>query len=187
MKASNYTAIAAAIIVVAIAAFIFTKFNRSTEEGAVMAEPAPYGIEKRPMPGDFDNDTLAPKKVGDFERVSIEDAEGSAPGVRLRYANYKKPGSDGTPLSVGIFVNSSAGAAQEDLASQYNIAPEAMATEQDWDPGVTVRLGTEPSFYHNPWSGESAEFYFTRGRVGFLVQSWSGVEELDAFMKEFPY
>ena len=136
---------------------------------------APYRIDLRPMPVDDKIETLAPKQVGVFQRGKIDNGEGEA-GTRIQYAHYTKPGTKSAEVIViGIFVHPDAASAQKALASQENILP----TQQ--------HLKGDTSYYRGPVGYESEEFYYTRGRFGFLVQSFTGEKDLDAFMTVFPY
>jgi len=142
---------------------------------APATDPVPYRIDLRPIPADDKIETLAPKQVGVFQRGRIDDARVES-GNRYQYVHYTKPGEKSAEMIViGIFVHPDATSAQKAMASQENILP----TQQ--------HLQGDTSYYRNPGPGESEEFYYTRGRFGFLVQSFSGEEDLDAFLEAFPY
>jgi len=134
----------------------------------------PYGIDQRPMPADEAIDGLAPQQVGAFQRGKVQDGEG-IPNTRMQYAHYTLVGAKTPGIVLGVFVHLSAADAQQSLAGQEH----APTTEQ--------RLNTEPSFYRVPAGPEGAEFYYTRGHIGFLVQAWHGEQELNTFMAAFPY
>jgi len=144
-------------------------------DAATATDPVPYRIDLRPMPADDKIETLAPKQVGVFQRGKIDEGRVEA-GTRYQYVHYTKAGGKSAEMIViGIFVHPDAASAQKALASQENIT----ITQQ--------HLQGDTSYYRNPGDGESEEFYYTRGRFGFLVQSFSGEEDLDAFMAAFPY
>jgi len=144
-------------------------------DATTATDPVPYRIDLRPMPADDKIETLAPKQVGVFQRGRIDDARVES-GNRYQYVHYTKPGEKSAEMIViGIFVHPDTTSAQKALASQENIS----TTQQ--------HLQGDTSYYRNPGPGESEEFYYTRGRFGFLVQSFSGEEDLDAFLEAFPY
>ena len=78
-------------------------------------------------------------------------------------------------IAIGIFVHPDATSAQKALASQENI------------PITQQQLNSDTSYYPNPGPRDSEEFYYTRGRIGVLLQSFRGEKDLDAFMAAFPY
>jgi len=126
------------------------------------------------MPGDTQADTLAPKQVGAYQRVSVEEHEAEAEYEQVMYMSYEDAkGNDA--ISLGVFICPTAASAQKALA------------DQDKDLAMPHREGTDPSYFREPDGPEGATFMWTRGRFYFLLQAWQGEKDLDAFMAEFPY
>ena len=144
---------------------------------APAAGPVLYGIDQRPLPANDQLDTLVPPQCGPFQRVRIHDSE-SSPDAQRQYADYLKAGDQRPGITIGVFVHANPAEAQR--------AQKGQCMENPGFAECPHRFDADPSFYRNP-DGEGAEFYYTRGRFGFLVQAWNGEKELDAFMAEFPY
>ncbi len=160
--------------------------NQQPTQGAMtmLNGPAPYGIEKRPMPSGLDLDQLLPKQVGPYTRTSIELAgqPNAQPVVKIDgdslYAHYR---SGGTEIFVEFAVTSSAADAQAIL----DVAAGETTDRFPTDPRFGS-MGTEPSYLKvNNESG--AFFAWTRGGYYFSANANSGEADLDAFMQAFPY
>lgn len=153
--------------------------NKQPTRGVItmLNGPAPYGIEKRPMPTGVNLDQLLPKQVGPYTRASIEGAPLQVDGNSV-YARYR---SGATEIFVEFAVNSSAANAQATLETAAGETTGRFPT----DPRVGS-LGTEPSYLKvNNESG--AFFAWTRGGYYFSASAKSGASALDPFMQAFPY
>ena len=147
--------------------------------------PAPYGVEKRPMPNGLVMDDLLPKKVGPYTRMSLEKSEhrGVTPtridvnGESI-YAVYRVGPKE---VFVEFSVSTSPKTAQEILVT----AAGDTTGKFPKDPRVGS-IGTEPSYLRvNNKSG--AFFGWTRGKYYYSASAKGGEADLDAFMEGFPY
>ena len=159
--------------------------NKTKKEIKPLKGPAPYGVEKRPMPAGLNLDELLPKQVGAYTRTLLEESErrGVTPssiqvdGASV-YATYK---SEAKEIFVEFAVSSNAETAQETLI------PAAADTIGKFptDPRLGS-IGTEPSYLRV--NNKSGAFYaWTRGKYYFSASAKGGIADLDAFMKSFPY
>lgn len=147
--------------------------------------PAPYGIEKRPMPSGLDTDRLLPKQVGPYTRASVELSSNQgvqATSVEIDgnslYAHYR---SGGTEIFVEFAVTGSAKNAQAILDTAASETTGKFPTDPRFGS-----IGTEPSYLKvNDESG--AFFAWTRGGYYYSASAKSGESDLDAFMQAFPY
>lgn len=152
----------------------------------VLNGPAPYGIDRRPMPGGLNLDQLLPKQVGPYTRVrlelstnrSVQPSSIEMDGASV-YATYRA-GAD--EIFVELGVSSSAESAQEALRVA---AGDAAGGEFPTDPRFGS-LGTEPS-YLKVINADSAFFAWTRGGYYFSADAKGGETALDVFMQAFPY
>jgi len=147
--------------------------------------PAPYGIEKRPMPSSLDIDRLLPKQVGPYTRESVElSTNQGVPATSVEidgdslYAHYR---SGSTEIFVEFAVNSHAADAQTAL----DVAAGETTDRFPTDPRFGS-IGTEPSYLKV--NNEYGSFFaWTRGGYYFSASAKSGESALDAFMQAFPY
>jgi len=147
--------------------------------------PAPYGIEKRPMPAGLNLDELLPKQVGPYTRTLLEQSEqrGVTP-TRIEvdgnsvYATYKDGSKE---IFVEFAVAGNPTAAQDTL----EVAAGEVTAGFPTDPHFGS-ISTEPSFVKTlDMSG--AFMAWTRGNYFFSASAKGGEADLDAFMKSFPY
>lgn len=147
--------------------------------------PAPYGVEKRPMPSGLEMDELLPKKVGPYTRMSLELSEhrGVVPrridvNMESIYAVYRVGPKE---VFVEFSVSTSPKTAQEILL----VASRDTSGKFPKDPRVGS-IDTEPSYLRvNNKSG--AFFGWTRGKYYYSASAKGGDADLDAFMQGFPY
>jgi hypothetical protein len=147
--------------------------------------PAPYGVEKRPMPAGLNLDELLPKQIGPYTRTMLEESErrGVTPSAiqvdgPSVYATYKAGEKE---IFVEFAISRDAATAQETLI------PAAADTVGKFptDPRLGS-IGTEPSYLRV--NNKSSAFYaWTRGKYYFSASAKGGLSDLDAFMKSFPY
>ena len=159
--------------------------SKSKKEIKPLNGPAPYEVEKRPMPTGLNPDELLPKRVGPYIRKSLEESErrGVIPtSIKVNgasvYATYK---SGDKEVFVEFALSSDAATAQETLI------PAAADTIGKFptDPSVGS-IGTEPSYLK--LTNKSGAFYgWTRGKYYFSASAKGGVADLDVFMRAFPY
>ncbi len=147
--------------------------------------PAPYGIDKRPMPTGLDLDQLLPRQIGIYTRESLRMAmhPNVQPVIQTDgesvYAEYR---AGGATIFVELGANSNAAGAQLALdAATGDAAGGVFPT----DPRFGAR-GQEPS-YLKVINADGALFAWTRGGYYFSAWSKSGEGPLDAFMQAFPF
>lgn len=148
--------------------------TQSSPEVELSAEP-PFEIDNRPSPQGKDIDVLLPRQVGDYARASIRR------GADIRhpiYADYRC-GESGIFVELGICDN-------EVDARQGVVTARAETTEADriihaW------RIGTDPSFLLESSPGSGAFMAWTRGCYYFSAHARGGQQDLERFVKAFPY
>ena len=159
--------------------------SKSKKEIKPLNAPAPYGVEKRPMPAGLNLDELLPNKVGPYTRTLLEESErrGVTPSsIKVDgpsvYATYK---SGDKEVFVEFSVSTDAVTAQETLI------PAAADTIGKFPTNPRVgSIGTEPSYLK--LTNKSGAFYaWTRANYYFSASAKGGVADLDVFMKSFPY
>jgi hypothetical protein len=148
--------------------------------------PAPYGIEKRPMPSGTDLDQLLPKQVGPYTRVMLEKSQER--GV--------------TPTSIDVDGNSVYATyrnGDKEVFVEFSIASSAEYAQSSWDVVVgdanegiyptDPKLGsfrTEPSYLKVVNDG-GAYFAWTRGGYFITAHTKGGEADLATFMNGYPY
>ena len=140
--------------------------------------PIPYQIDKRPMPGDEDLETLLPIHVGPFRRDEDEMDDPDEARNAPIYAEYR---SDTDEIFVELGICDDAANAQR--------AVETSKSETDAEfPNAAQQLSlkTEPSFFKTSTS-LGAFISWTRGSFYFSAHAKGGEEVLDRFMEAFPY
>lgn len=148
--------------------------------------PAPYGIEKRPMPNGLDLETLLPKQVGPYARVLLEKSEQrGVPPTSIEvdgngvYATYRNGADE-------IFVEFDVTSSAENAQSVLEVAAgEAAGGVFPTDPRFGS-IGTEPG-YLKVVNNDGAFMAWTRGGYYFSADAKNGQAALDAFMQAFPY
>lgn len=161
--------------------------NTTKARGAItdLKGPAPYGIEKRPMPTGSNLDQLLPKQVGSYTRVLLEksDERGATPSSiqtdgNSVYATYRFGEKE-------IFIEFAINSRAEDSQAALEVAAGDAVGEFPEDPGKGS-IGTEPSYLKV--SGENGPFFaWTRGGYYFSANAKGGEADLDAFMNAFSY
>lgn len=152
---------------------------------APLGRPAPYGIDKKPMPSGTDLETLLPKRVGPYERVLLERSEQrgtvadkiekAGPSV---YATYRDGGKE-------IFVELALNAKAEDAQATLKTAADEALGGIPSSPNA-ASIGTEPSFATAVDLGP-AFIAWTRGEYFFSADAKGGGADLAAFMNSFPF
>lgn len=146
---------------------------------------APYGIEKRPLPGGLNLDELLPKQVGPYTRTLLEksDQRGVTPSsVEIDgnsvYATYRAGSRE-------IFVEFAVAGSKENAQATLDTAASEVTGKFPTDPRFGS-IGTEPSYLKA--NNESGAFYaWTRGNYYFSASAKGGEADLDTFMQSFPY
>ncbi len=164
-----------------------TAVNKQATRGPItkLNGPAPYGIEKRPVPTGLDLDQLLPKQVGSYTRVMLERSEqrGTTPSSiqvdgNSVYATYRSGDKE-------IFVEFAVSSNAENAQMSLDVAATEVTDEFPADPRFGS-MGTEPSYLKvNNESG--AFFAWTRGGYYFSANAKGGESDLDAFLEKFPY
>lgn len=149
-----------------------------------LSVPAPYAVEKRPMPTGLNLDQLLPKQVGPYTRTLLETQQrGFTPSsIEIDgdsvYATYKDGSKE---IFVECAVTSSPTAAQDILEVAAGDVTAGFPTDPHFGS-----ISTEPSFVKTlDMSG--AFLAWTRGNYFFSASAKGGEADLDAFMKSFPY
>jgi hypothetical protein len=146
---------------------------------------APYGIEKRPLPGGLNLDELLPKQVGPYTRTLLEKSEqrGVTPSSieidgNSVYATYRAGPRE-------IFVEFAVAGSKENAQAMLDTAASEVTGKFPTDPRFGS-IGTEPSYLKS--NNESGAFYaWTRGNYYFSASAKGGEADLDTFMQSFPY
>ena len=161
--------------------------SRQPTRGAItkLSGPAPYGIEKRPMPTGLNVDQLLPKQVGAYtrERVELSSDRSVQPSTAQMdgnsvYATYRAGANE-------IFVESAVSSSAENAQMALDVAAGDVTGRFPTDPRLGS-IGTEPS-YLKVTNGDGAFFAWTRGGYYYSAHAKSGEPALDAFMQAFPY
>jgi hypothetical protein len=138
------------------------------------SSPPPYGIDRRPMPTGNDPEQLLPATVGPFRRDSVA---GQDPGGPI-YANYAA-GRRAVFVELGI--------CGEPGAARRALATAKAETDAEFpDIPQQASLDTEPAFLKTT-TRLGAFMAWTRGGYYFSAHARGGDDDLDEFLKSFPY
>lgn len=137
--------------------------------GFAKGGPAPYGIDKRPMPKGEDPNVLAPAAVGEFKRPAFPKGTKTPTDEDLT-VEYK---AGGETVSFGFSIPGTPEYARESVS---------LTREEDGDrKGEQYFLKGDPSYY------KTAKFMsWSRGGYFFYADA-SSPAALDKFMKAFPF
>lgn len=138
--------------------------------------PVPYAIDRRPFPQGEDLETLLPADVGPYHRQWVDHRD-DVRNVPI-YAQYESRGGE-------VFVE--LGIQEDAAAAQRGIETAQAETDASFsDATQSVSLNTEPSFFQAE-TPRGAFFAWTRGCYYFSAHARGGREDLDRFIKAFPY
>ena len=161
--------------------------SRQTTRGAItmLTGPAPYGIERRPMPAGLEIDQLLPKQAGAYSRERVElSANRSLQPSTVQvdgssvYATYRSGANE-------IFVELGVSSSAENAQTALDVAASEVTDRFPTDPRFGS-LGTEPS-HLKVTNADGAFFAWTRGGYYFSAHAKSSEPALAAFMQAFPY
>lgn len=148
---------------------------------------APYEVEKRPLPAGVNLNELLPKQVGHYTLTLLEESENrgvTASSIRVDgpsvYATYKYGSKE---VFVELAISSTAESAQEILVTA---AGDTSGGKFPTDPRFGA-LGTEPSYLRVNSKALGSFYAWTRSNYYFSASAKGGVEDLDEFMRSFPY
>jgi hypothetical protein len=143
------------------------------------AGPAPYQLDKRPMPKGQDLEALLPRKVGTFAREAFP--AGTKPSDSEDINIDYKSGAD--TVNVGFSIPGNAKDAHDGIrtAKDETIA-ELKRSKRAKEISTAAELIGAPTSYYKV----SDFIVWTRGGYFFYAKANSG-EALDAFMKAFPF
>jgi len=153
----------------------FVSFGTSI---AFAAAPAPFGIDKRPLPPKEDEETLLPANVGSFKRDAVEGRLKTDDEV---YSTYKS-GKREVLLTAGV--NDDVADAQDGVETAKEVLNESAETPYK---APIESLKSDPAFFQVV-EGDTAFIAWSHGKYFFTVDSSDGDKEaLEEFIKAFPY